>query len=202
MQRKKWTAASDSPEILKFREKRKWQIALRRYTIEKNPALLYAPYFGLDITKMRGWIESQFGESIGWESFGQKWQLDHIIPVNYFDFGQEAELRLCWNFLNIRVAIFPTEKEHIHRLNLALATQYFQDIYDKTGYRPCLQFIEKIRQIQSSVQINVIPQAAFISENKSYLDTIETYSSFEFELLNKGRSLQEVVKEIEFLKKF
>jgi hypothetical protein len=61
--RKKWSARTEiTPAVLKFREKRKWQIALRRYVIEKNNCITYAPYFGLDRENLRKWFEMQFEE--------------------------------------------------------------------------------------------------------------------------------------------
>src|SRR6185503_16184229 len=104
MGRKKWTPKTEiSPSLLKFREKRKWQINLRRYIFKETPSPHYAPYFGLDIKNMRLWLEYQFTEKQGWDNFGKLWQLDHIIPVTYFDHSQEDELKMCWNFTNLRV---------------------------------------------------------------------------------------------------
>ena len=104
MVRKKWTPKEEVTEgLLKFRAKRRWQIALRRYIIEKNPCFAYAPYFGLDIENFRKWIEIQFDEELNWDNFSKKWQFDHIVPVAYFDFDSESDLRLCWNFMNVSV---------------------------------------------------------------------------------------------------
>lgn len=69
MSRKKWEPQTAiTPALLKTREKRKWQIALRRYVLERNVCVDYAPYFGLDIERMRHWFECQFPPGIGWTS--------------------------------------------------------------------------------------------------------------------------------------
>ena len=61
MPRKKWSAQTEvTPSLLKLREKRRWQIALRRYVIERNISTFYAPYFGLDVENIRIWFEMQF----------------------------------------------------------------------------------------------------------------------------------------------
>src|SRR4051812_18265828 len=86
-----------------FNDKRKWQIALRRYVLEQQMTSTYAPFFGLDISNFREWIQLQFINDMSWENFGKTWQLDHIVPVAYFDFQDLTDLKLCWNFLNIRV---------------------------------------------------------------------------------------------------
>lgn len=201
MARKAWTAQEKvTPDLLKFREKRKWQIAYRRYVLEKKPGSFYAPYFGLDIETLRRWFEAQFDTGIGWADFGKKWQFDHIIPVTFFDFTNTAELKLCWNFVNLRVESLPSDKSK--GLDTSFAKSFFGELYTKTLYSPCKKLLEKITRIESSEIVDAEKQMAFLKKHKSYLDVIETYSSFEFEMLNSGRSVAEVKKEVEFLKKF
>ncbi|MFI5186326.1 MAG: hypothetical protein ACHQF0_06355 [Chitinophagales bacterium] len=203
MARKQWQARTEiTPALLKFREKRKWQIALRRYVLEKNLCPFYAPYFGLDIQNIRKWFEYQFEKKMGWEDFSQKWQFDHVIPVTYFDFTDEKELRMCWNFTNLRVETFQLNKNRGNRIDVLGAKSYFRELYERTQYNPCLRLLEKIAQIELSELISSKQQQSFIVEFRDYLKHIENYSSFEFELLNSGRSIDEVQKEIDFLKKY
>jgi len=203
MARKKWQAKTDiTPSLLKFREKRKWQIALRRYLLERNPCVFYAPYFGLDIERMRNWFELQFEKGMGWQGFGQKWQFDHIIPVTYFDFTDEKELKMCWNFTNLRVEAFQRNKDRGNRIDILGAKNYFKELFDKTQYKPCKDLLEKIVRIELSELISSEQQQSFIIKYRDYLKHIENYSSFEFELLNSGRPVDKVKKEIDFLKKY
>lgn len=191
-----------SEALLKFREKRKWQISLRRYVLDKHICVAYAPYFGLDIENMRQWFEYQFQEGIGWDNFGKMWQFDHIIPVTYFDFLKEAELKMCWNFTNIRVEKFQLNKDRGNRLDVLAAKNYFKELYEKTRYEPCLRLLQKIDSLELSEFVSTDRQQSFIKDHWEYLTMIEGYSFFEFELLNSGRSIEEVKKEIEFQKKF
>lgn len=203
MERKKWSPKTElSPPILKFREKRKWQIALRRYVLEKNPCVYYAPYFGLDIKNLRKWFEYQFETGIGWNDFPKKWHFDHIIPVAYFDFSDKEELNLCWNFTNIRIEHFLKNKDRGNRLDVIAAKDYFLELYTKTNYSPCLKLLNKIDRIELQEIFRTEGQQAFIRENREYLDMIANYTAFEFELLNSGRDINEIKKEIDFLKKF
>jgi hypothetical protein len=203
MPRKRWSSKTEiTPELLKFREKRKWQIALRRYVLERNPCVLYAPYFGLDIENLRKWFEMQFSDVDSWESFASSWQFDHIVPVTFFDFSDTDELSLCWNFTNLRVEHIQKNRDRGHRLDVPAAKSYFQDLFDKTQYDPCQKMIDKINSLNISEIISTKAQEDFILQNKDYLGVIKSYSSFEFELLNSGRDVSEVIKEINFLKKF
>ena len=204
MPRKKNTSPSliPSDSLLKFREKRKWQIAFRRYVLERQVCSAYAPYFGLDIENMRQWFEYQFQKEIGWDNFGKMWQFDHIIPVTYFDFSNEEELKICWNFTNLKVDEFKKNKERGHRLDVLAAKNYFKALYEKTNYEPCLRLLHKIDTLELSEFVSTEPQQAFIRNHWEYLNMIKNYSFFEFELLNSGRDINEVKKEIDFLKKF
>lgn len=201
MARKKWTPKTEeTPALLKFREKRKWQLNMRRYVLKESPCPFYAPYFGLDIKNIRQWFEYQFTNGLGWDDFGEKWQFDHIIPVTYFDFSKEHELKMCWNFTNIRVEHFQKNKDRGNRLDVLAAKNYFLELYNTTQYEPCRLLLQKIDEIELSEFVSTTAQQAFIKDHSEYLEMIKGYTAFEFELLNHGRSIEEVKKEIEFLK--
>ena len=167
-----------------------------------SPCAAYAPYFGLDIEKMRGWFESQFIEGASWENFGERWQFEHIIPVTYFDFVEEDELRLCWNFVNIRVDILADGKEKGVKPDLLVARNYFKALLEKTQLPICKELLNKIERIEQGDPMNTGAQESFIKENRVYLNALVGFTSFEFEMLNSGRSLEEVRKESEILKNF
>lgn len=202
MSRKRWVAQTKiTPSLLKFREKRKWQINLRRYVIEKSPCPSYAPYFGLDIQNIRHWFEYQFTNDLNWENFGKQWQFEHIIPVTYFDHSVEADLRLCWNFTNLRVEPLQPNKNRGSRVDVLGAKSYFDELYAKTGYLITKRLRDKIAAIELSELLSTEPQQQFLAQHIEYLTQIENYSDFEFELLNRGRSIEQVNKELDFLKK-
>lgn len=202
MAKRKPVDPDPSESLLKFREKRKWQISLRRYVLEKTPAQFYAPYFGLDIENMRLWFEYQFPKGIGWEDFAVKWQFDHIIPITYFDFSKEEDLKLCWSFINIRVEHFKGNKDRGNRLDVLGAKNYFQELYDSTGNSIALKLINKIDQIELSEMVSTEGQKQFLIEKKEYLKLIEGYSAFEFEMINRGRSHEDIEREMAILKKY
>lgn len=202
MPRKKWQARTEiTPTLLKFREKRKWQINLRRYVIEKSPCPFYAPYFGLDILNIRKWFEYQFTPELNWENFAEKWQFDHVIPVSYFDHDEERELRLCWNFTNLRIESLHQDKNQGRSIDVLGAKSYFDELFSRTGFWVTRELRDKIARIEKSQLLNTEPQQKFLTNHKEYLEQLESYSTLEFELLNRGRSMEEVRKELEFLKK-
>jgi hypothetical protein len=187
---------------LRFREKRKWQIAFRRYVIQKNVSPYYAPYFGLDIDNIRKWFEYQFPEGIGWEDFGSRWQFEHIIPVTYFNFSEEEDLKLCWNFVNIRVGLIETSVGSSSKLDILGAKNYFKTLFDGSESVLALKLLHKIDHLELTEMVNTAGQLSFLKEKADYLRHIEHYSAFEFEMLNRGRSLEDVEKEMAIIRKF
>jgi hypothetical protein len=203
MPRKRWSSQKEvTPDLLRTREKRKWQIALRRYVLEGNPCVSYAPYFGLDISNFKKWISLQFADNIGWDNFGSLWQFEHVVPLAYFDFSSEEDLKLCWNFINIRIALVKEGKEKNNISILSSAKAYFESLHQATGYFLCEKMISRINQVEQTKTIFPEKEQDFLLQNKEYLALIYDYSAFEFELLNSGRNISEVIKEINFLKKF
>ena len=202
MGRKKWEAKAEvTPALITFRAKRKWQIALRRYVLQNHPSTYYAPFFALDIQTLRAWFENQFEKNMGWDNFGDEWQFDHVIPVTYFDFDDEDELKLCWNFTNLRIEPIDPNRNQYQRVDVIASKAYFKELYNKTGYLPCLRLLEKIERIEVSELKNSQKQFDFLVKHRSYLEMTENYSAFEFELLNRGRTVEDVNKEAAILKK-
>jgi len=203
MVRKRWTPQEDVTEsLLRFREKRKWQLAYRRYVIDGLPSEAYAPYFGLDTNTLREWFELQFTEEINWIHFGKYWQFDHIVPATYFDYSDEGDLRLCWSFINLRVEKIELNKNRGTRIDVLAVRPYFQDLYDKTGFSLCLKMLEKIKTIEiSNIESHPLIEN-FIIENKNHLEAISSLTKEEFYNLNQGVSLSDILLEREILRKF
>jgi hypothetical protein len=196
MSRKKWSAQTElTDELLRQREKRKWQIALRRYVFFQSPCSNYAPYFSLDAKSLRQWIESQFDEEMNWDNFSRNWQLDHIVPVSFFDFNREEDLKLCWNFTNISVQKLKEGKPAGHPHHLLDALAYFTSLRDQTYYPICASMVEKINSLGSLHQIASDKQAAFIRDKMPYLNTISGFHAHEFDQLNSGMGVESILEE-------
>ena len=193
----------ETPESLhKKREKRKWQIALRRYVIQKAQSGAYARYFGLDIEFFRQWIAIQLKDGLSWENFAEKWQFDHIVPVAYFDFTNEEDLLLCWNFINIRVEKIEHNKARGNRIDVIGVRDYFEDLYDRTKYPFCLRMLQKIKLIEvNNIESNKALEA-FIINNQFYFEQIALFDQADFQRLNQGASISNVLAEKEIFRKF
>lgn len=204
MARKKWTPQTEVTEsLLRFREKRKWQLSYRRYVLERAPSEAYAVYFGLDIETLREWFELQFTSNLNWDNFGKAWQFEHIVPTAYFDYANEADLRLCWSFINLRVEKLDSHKSKEQGTSSLLSVKsYFQNLYTKTGFSICLTMLEKLAIIESLAITNNMVVEKFIINNKVLLESLAGFSPEEFNRLNKGITANEILLEREILRKF
>jgi hypothetical protein len=182
--------------------KRKWQIALRRYILEGAPAIQYAQYFGIDHQNLRKWIELQFTGGLSWENYATEWQFDHIVPQAYFDFANEEDLKLCWHFINIRVEPIIHNKYRSSRIDVIGVKKYFEDLFQKTGYSYCTKMLQKIESIEISNIESNHQLESFVSNNKKWLEEIQTLSAEEFAKFNSGISLEDVLLERVLFKKY
>lgn len=184
------------------RAKKRWQMALRRYIIEQLPSEQYAFYFGLDCELFRKWIEAQFAPGLNWGNFGKNWQFNHVIPVSYFNLNDEIDLKLCWNFINIRVENLQFENSKGNKIDVIACKTHFQNLFTITQFSLCQKMIDKIESIEASFSSTNSAIEQFIISNKETLETIITLNESEFYKLNEGTSLQDVLLEKEMLRRF
>lgn len=52
-------------------------------------------------------LELQFQQGMSWDNYGE-WQIDHIIPCNFFDLSNPDHQTMCFNFRNLQ----PLWKDH------------------------------------------------------------------------------------------
>ena len=156
----------------------------------------------MGIEEFRKWIEIQFTEELNWENFGTAWQFDHIVPVAYFDFSIEDDLILCWNFINIRVERIEPNKNRGNRIDVMAVKPYFEALYGKTAYSLCLKMIDKISKIEVSNIVSEPAIESFIINHKEHLEIVSSFNKEEFNGLNMGMSLDDILLEREIIKKF
>ena len=198
MARKRWTAQTEITDVLvKTREKKKWQLGLRRYVLEKTPSEQYAPYFGLDIETLRGWFAIQFTADMNWNNFGQAWQFGHIVPIACFDLTLEEDLKLCWHFTNLRAESIQAESE-----NLLGARLYYQSLFAETGLTICQMMLQKLETLEKEGQPPHTAQVSFIRENLTLIDKAQSLNQEEMRRVNSGEEMDAVLLEREILRKF
>ncbi len=203
MARKRWTPREEiTGSLLKLREKRKWQLAFRRYVLEGLPSEAYAPYFGMRPEDLRSWFELQFTGNQTWDNFGKAWQFGHILPANYFNYSDPEDLRLCWSCINLRVESTDPEHTDLNGGDVIGARKYFQRLYEETGYSLCEKMLVKIDRLETAGPTPPPALIACLNERKEDLDKIARLSDEEFLRYNQGTSLPDLLLEREILRKF
>jgi transposase-like protein len=62
----------------------------------------YQNMIGCDIDTLKKWIEFRFDENMNWNNLGSYWQIDHILPINSFNFSNENEQKICFHWTNLQ----------------------------------------------------------------------------------------------------
>ena len=86
---------------MKYNDKKKYQIAMRRLYATNTPSKQIIELLGIDKIGFIQHIDKYLLEGMTKENFGKVWSLDHIVPVDLFDFDNLNDLKLCYNFINI-----------------------------------------------------------------------------------------------------
>jgi len=60
-------------------------------------------YVGCDIETLKSHICVMFDNKMTWDNYGKVgWHVDHIIPCSFFDLHDEDEIKVCFNYKNLR----------------------------------------------------------------------------------------------------
>lgn len=184
-----------------FKEKRRWQIALRRYILEKKPSTQYVQYYGITIEGFRTWIAMQFINGQSWDNFGTDWQFEHVVPVAYFDLTNEADNKLCWNFTNIHVSGISVQTPH-QGISILAAKKYFESMYQASGYPICAAMLAKIDTIEQTTMHAETALATFLQHQKTFLHALTDASIEDYLRLNDGLTPEDFLLERTLFQKF
>lgn len=91
----------------------------------KNKKTSYSKYLGCDIEIFKKWIEFRFDKNMNWENLGEYWHIDHIIPINKFDFSKENDMYICFHWTNLQPL---TAFENRQKSDKLLLHYYFNNI--------------------------------------------------------------------------
>jgi len=59
-------------------------------------------YLGCNIDDYKIYIESLFTPEMNWDNYGSYWEIDHIKQLFSFDFSQEENIYIAFNYKNTR----------------------------------------------------------------------------------------------------
>jgi hypothetical protein len=101
----------------------------------------YKNIIGCDIFFLKKWLEYRFDKNMNWENLGDYWQIDHIIPINAFNFKNTNEPYICFHWTNLQPL---TCNENRSKSNKIYLHYYFNNIISinrfNTKYRQFLGY--------------------------------------------------------------
>lgn len=63
---------------------------------------------GCSMENFKRWMEYSFKDGMTFENYGSIWHIDHVIPCSLFDFSDDSQKKICFNWKNMR-PLFATE---------------------------------------------------------------------------------------------
>jgi len=91
----------------------------------KNKKTSFSKYLGCEIELFKKWLEFRFDEHMNWNNLGEYWNIDHILPINKFDFSKENDVKICFNWTNLQPL---TAYENRQKSDKILLHYYFNNI--------------------------------------------------------------------------
>src|SRR5205085_3784544 len=90
---------------------------------------------------------------------------------------------------------------YIERMNIIGCKSYFKEIYQKTSYSVAAKMISRIEQIETS-QMEALPGMISAMLQKDYIEQMTSFTEEDFERINKGELIKDLLLEKEILAKF
>lgn len=63
-------------------------------------------YLGENVENIKKWIEFNWKDNMSWENYGKYWEIDHSLPINFFDIKNNEDTKICFSWMNL----MPLEK--------------------------------------------------------------------------------------------
>jgi hypothetical protein len=83
-----------------FRLKENLRVYFYQTVINKTNSIF--KYLGCSVEEFKIYLEKQFDKNMNWENYGKYWEIDHINPIETFNFTNETEIYRCWNYQNLQ----------------------------------------------------------------------------------------------------
>lgn len=66
------------------------------------PVVDYESFLGCSWTIFISWMEYLFDDGMTWNNYGEKWHIDHVLPLNNFNLLLERDRRISFHWTNMQ----------------------------------------------------------------------------------------------------
>ena len=113
----------------------------------------YKLMIGCDNSFLMKWLEFRFDNGMNWNNFGSEWEIDHILPINSFNFENEIDKHVCFHWTNLQPLYSRENKQKTNKLQLhyyfnnVVNIYRFNKIYNQfLGYQAVNESLQWLRK--------------------------------------------------------
>ena len=133
----------------------------------KNQPTSYKQILGCEFEFFKKWIEFRFDKNMSWNNFGSYWHIDHILPINGFEFTDEKDKQICFHWTNLQPLSAIENRLKSDKLQLHY---YFNNIVNIHRYNQSNKQFLGYQAVNESLQW--LRSKLRYGNNPSYADTI------------------------------
>ena len=118
----------------------------------------YSDFLGCDLHFFRCWIEYRFKSDMNWDNLGKIWQIDHILPINRFDFTINTDIKICFHWTNLQPLytsenISKSDKIYFHHYFNNFISVFRYNSFNKQfmGYQAVNESLQWLRKTTSDM---------------------------------------------------
>lgn len=120
----------------------------------------YKLLIGCENEFLMNWLEFRFDDKMNWNNFGSYWQIDHILPINSFNFSNENDKKICFHWTNLQPLTCIENRQktnkmllHYYHNNIVNVVRFNNKYNQFLGYQAVNESLQWLRKKTSGMVI-------------------------------------------------
>ena len=109
--------------------------------VKKAKSNTFIKLLGCTKVDLLNWIQDQFNENMSWNNYGKYWQIDHVVPISWFDLQKKTHQLVCFHWTNLRPLLKEINMKKKDKIiskeitkHIAVIEQYIEKKEDQSNY--------------------------------------------------------------------
>lgn len=116
-----------------FKLKRNISRVINNYIRKERKS--YYCFLGIEIQEYKKYIESLFYGNMEWGNYGSLWEIDHVIPISFFNLSKKDHVLKAFNFKNTRPCLRIENNKKSNKIDIKLIEDFgLINIYNEVLY--------------------------------------------------------------------